>query len=88
MRVRVLISFNGLVKGTVAEGTPTDRLKAYVDLGYLGVVDDGEDQAGPGGPATGDPGRVGTGAADSGASGGEPGQGFGAGGYGSAESFD
>lgn len=89
VRARVLRNFNGMRAGDEGEVPLTERLIAFVGLGLMKVVvDGGKDQAGPGRPAKGDAGRVGEGAADSGAPGGEQGQGFGSGGYGSAESFD
>lgn len=88
MRVRVLIAFNGMRPGDV--GVPHDEALAekYVALGLMEIIegdDDGERQAGPGGPAEGDPGGVPPRTGEHGAAGPEPGEGFGSGGYGTAE---
>lgn len=88
MRVRVLIAFNGMRPGD--EGVPADpeRAKGYVRLGLMEILDggdSGEREAGPGGSETGDPGSVPAGTGESRETGSEPGEGFGTGGYGSAQ---
>ena len=86
MRVRVLTSFNGLRKGETATVTEDgyEQAQRFVAAGHLEVVEDGTGEDRSGGPETGDPGSEHDGAAESGSDGGEPGQGFGSGGYGAA----
>lgn len=88
VRVRVLKSFNGLRKGDESAAVMDERLKAWVDMGLLEVIDDGASAAGPGGAEQDNNECVQDGAPGSGPAGGEPGPGFGSGGYGSSEGFD
>lgn len=82
-RVRVRVSFNGMRKGDEADIPWSDLAVAYVALGYLEVIDGGTDPAGQGGAEPDDAQRVPDGAEGGVPAGGEPGQDFGAGPYGS-----
>lgn len=77
LRVRVLVSFNGLVKGDTATVTGKEAetlARAYAGIGLLEVTGDGTDQSGPGADAPGDPGSEPDGAGEHGTPGGEPGE--------------
>lgn len=87
VRVRVRVSFNGMHKGSEATVELNDRIRAWVDAGLMEVLH-GEDPAGPSGAEPDDHERDAYGAPGSVATGGEPGQGFGTGAYGSSEKFD
>lgn len=53
--VRAKVSFNEVHKGDVSELEVTPRVRSLIDGGYLEVLSHGETEAGPGGPAQGDP---------------------------------
>ena len=80
LRVKVLVSFNGLTKGTTGTVEGEDsiaRARAYAAAGLMQIIevtDDGTNPGGPGGPATGDPGREPSGTGEDGTPGGEPGE--------------
>ena len=82
-RVTVLVAFNGMYAGDSAVLPVSDKMQAWVDMGLVRV--DGADQTGPGEPVADNPGSVATRVGDSSASGDEPSEGFGAGGYGAFE---
>lgn len=88
VRLRVLVSFNGMRVGDEAEVAMSPLVQGWINAGMAEVVRGGKDQAGPGGaePDVGErePERV----EDSVPAGGEPGQGFGAGAYGTPERLD
>lgn len=86
VRVTVLVAFNGMYAGDTAVMADSDRIQGWADAGLVRI--DGTDQAGPGEPVADDPGGVAFGAGDSGASGDEPSQGFGAGSYGAPAGVD
>lgn len=88
VRVRVRISFNGLRRGDESLAVMDDRLQSWVNAGLVEVIGDGEDQTGPGRAESDNHERDPDGVARGGPAGGEPGEGFGAGGYGSSEEFD
>lgn len=88
VRVRALLSFDGMYAGDEAETELTERVQGWLNLGFAKVVADGTGKAGPGVAEPDDHERVQVGAAGSGPAGGEPSEGFGAGGYGAAEGFD
>jgi hypothetical protein len=81
VQIKVLTSFNGLQAGSTGIVDDTALLRAYERAGLV-EVNDGPDQDRQGRPAKGDPGREHERAADRGTAGGEPGEGFGSGGYG------
>lgn len=76
MRVRVLVSFNGMRKGDTGGVHPDAQslVKGYVGAGLMEVIDDGETEAGPRGPAQGDPGGEPERTGEDGPAGGEPGE--------------
>ena len=77
IRVKVLVSFNGLVKGTTGTVDGADsiaRARSYASVGLMEVVSDGTDPDRSGEPATGDPWRKSEGAGEHGAQGGEQGE--------------
>jgi hypothetical protein len=82
LHVRVRISFNSMRKGDGAVVPDSPRVRAWIAGGLLEVIDGGEDQAGSGGAEQDAHERVADGAEGGGPTGGEPGQGFGAGEYG------
>lgn len=57
-RVRVLVSFNGMVAGDEAETEINGTVRGWIAAGYVAVVDGGQDQAGQGSAQPDDPGRV------------------------------
>lgn len=87
VNVRVLISFGDVKAGDVAHLERTPRVQGWIDAGLVEVLG-GESEAGPGSPDPDDNERVTGGVEGSVPAGGEQGEGFGAGGYGTAESFD
>lgn len=87
IHVRVLISFGDVKAGDIAHMERTPRVQGWIDAGLVEVLD-GEGEAGPGGADTDDREGLEDGAASGGPAGGEPGEGFGAGGYGTAEILD
>ncbi len=87
-RVRVLTSFNGMRRGDEADVELNPRVQGWVNAGLVEVIGSGTGAAGPGGAEPDDHQRDAVRASGSGASGGEPGEGFGTGGYGTAEGFD
>lgn len=72
--VRAVVSFNEVRKGDVSEVELTERVASLVDGGYLEVHGRGETEAGPGGPAAGDPWSKPERAGADGPEGGEPGE--------------
>ena len=87
-RVRVLRSFNGMQAGDEGDVVVTDRIQAWINAGLLKVVEGGTDSAGPGSVEPDDHERVEDGVAGSVPAGREPGEGFGAGGYGTSAQLD
>ena len=87
VHVRVLVSFDAVRAGDVAHLERTPRVQGWIDAGLVEVLD-GTAEAGPGGAEPDDNERVTDGTQRSSSAGGEQGEGFGAGGYGTAESFD
>lgn len=83
VHVRARVSFNLIHKGdeAILELNPT--VAGWIGAGYMEVIGGGEDQAGPGEPESDADEREPVGAEGSGPAGGEPGQDFGAGPYGS-----
>lgn len=55
MRVRVVVSFNGMHKGDTGRAEPVPYVLGLIEGGYLERIDDGETETGSGGPAPGDP---------------------------------
>lgn len=86
VRIRVLTSFNGMVRKDEADVHLSARVQGWIDAGLVEVVDGGKDQARPGGTEPATDGGVPFGAGGGSTAGGEPGPGFGAGGYGASES--
>lgn len=82
--VRVLVSFNNLHKGDEADVPWSDRVAAWVALGFVEVVPGGTDPAGPGGAEPDDDEREPVGAEGSEPTGSEPSPGFGESPYGSS----
>lgn len=77
MRVKVLTSFNGLVKGDTGTVSGKEALalaRSYVRAGLMEVTGDGTDQGRSGADETGDPGREPEGAGEHGAPDREPGE--------------
>lgn len=83
-RVRVLTSFNLMRKGDEAETLLSPVVQGWINLGFVEVVPNGADPAGPGGAEPDDHERVQDGAEGGFPAGGEPGESFGAGGYGAS----
>ena len=81
--VRVLVSFNGMRAGDEAEIELTPRVHGWIDAGLMEVLS-GPYSFGPGSAEPDDHERLEDGAAGSVPPGGESGEGFGAGAYGSA----
>lgn len=86
--VRVLVSFNDVQAGDEAILPIDTRVQGWISAGLVEVVPDGTGAAGPGKPAKDDDKRVPAGTEGSLPTGGEPGEGFGSGAYGTAEGFD
>lgn len=89
VRVTVLVAFNGMYAGdsSVVE-LPNETVVGWERAGLVRLerlFDDGARSTGQSTAQQDDPGSLAFGAGDSGASGDEPSQGFGAGGYGTAE---
>lgn len=74
VRVRVLVSFHGFVKGETAEVTDNERIRGWERAGWVEVSDLGTGEDRSGGPAQSDPGSEHERTPDSGATGGEPGE--------------
>ena len=87
-RVRVLRSFNGFRAGDEADTVVDQMIRGWIDAGLMKVVGDGTDPAGPGGAEPDDHERVPDGAAGSLEASREPGESFGAGGYGTSAQLD
>lgn len=85
VRVQVLVAFNGMYAGDTADVLVDERMSGWIRAGLVKVVDDGANPIGPGAVVADDPGSLTVGAGDSSASGDEPGEGFGSGGYGAFE---
>lgn len=85
---RVLVSFNGMRAGDefVVELSPA--VQGWVNAGMVGVLPDGEDQAGQSGAEPDAAGEQSGAGGGSGASGSGEGEGFGAGGYGAPAGID
>lgn len=81
--IRVRSSFNGMRKGDTATVELDERVQGWVRAGLVEVTGHGTDQAGPGGAEPDDYERVPEGAEGGEQAGGEPGQDFGSGAYGS-----
>lgn len=86
--VRARVSFNGIRQGDEATVVRDTRVSGWIDAGLMEEVSNGTGQAGPGGAEPGDDERKPKRAAGSVPAGGEQGEGFGAGGYGSPAQFD
>ena len=86
VRLRVLRNFDLFKTGEELVNPLTERVVSLVSLGFMEVVFDGTDQAGPGSAHAGDPGGSPADDQRESDAGAEPGEGFGSGGYGSAES--
>ena len=84
-RIEILVPFNGMYAGDTADVVIDPTAQGWINAGLAKVVDSGADQAGPGAAVEDDPGSLTVGAGDSSASGDEPGEGFGSGGYGAFE---
>lgn len=86
-RVEILVPFNGMYRGDTADVVVDERVQGWINAGLARLTEavNGTDQARPGAAIADDPGGVAFGAGDSSASGDEPSQGFGAGGYGAFE---
>lgn len=84
--VRAVKSFNEWRINETAETKLTERILGLVAGGFLEVTDHGEDPAGPGAAHASDSGGGAPDDPGAGSAGAEPSQGFGSGGYGSAES--
>src|SRR5687768_5302027 len=82
IRVRVLRSFNGMRKGDQAEVVSSDRVATWIKGGFMEALD-GQNPAGPGSAEPHADERVADGTQGGSPAGGEPGQSFGAGPYGS-----
>lgn len=87
IHIRVLISFGDVKAGDIAHLERTPRVQGWIDAGLVEVLD-GEGEAGPGSTDTDDREGLEGGAAGSSPAGGEQSEGFGAGGYGTAEILD
>ena len=85
VRIRVLTAFNGMRRGDAADVHLTDRVQGWVNAGLVEVESGGKDQARPGRTEPTAERGVPFGTGDGGPAGDEPGEGFGAGGYGSSE---
>jgi hypothetical protein len=72
--LRVLRSFDLMRKGETFENVVTDRVLALVGLGFLEVVDDGENPSGPAAAQPGDQGGEPKGPEAEGSAGAEPGE--------------
>lgn len=79
----VLVSFNNMYKGDTADVEMSDRVQGWVNAGVVRV--DGASQTGPSAAEPDHQGSVTLGTGDDIAPGDEPGEGFGSGGYGTAE---
>jgi hypothetical protein len=88
VRIRVLTSFNGMHRGDEADVVMSPVVQGWLSVGLIKVVGGGKDPAGPGGTEQDDHRSVPAGARGSRPASGEPGEGFGTGGYGTAESVD
>lgn len=88
VRIRMRLSFNNMYEGDEAEVELTEKVRRWLDNGLAEVVDDGTDQARPGGAESDDHERVTSRAERSGSAGRTAGQGFGAGSYGSPAKLD
>lgn len=84
VHLRIRTSFNGMQIGDDAVVELNATVQGWLNAGVAEVIEDGEDQARPGGAEPDDDERLAAGAARGVASGGEPGQGFGAGSYGTS----
>lgn len=84
--VRVLVGFNGMYAGDTAQVVVDSTVQGWINAGLVKI--DATDKAGPGTVEPADPGSVQVGTGRSSESGGEPSQGFGAGGYGAFEGVD
>ena len=82
--ITVLVSFNGMYAGDRARCVYDDVTKGWERAGLIRVEHDGASEARPGAVESDDQGSFKIGAGDDGPAGDEPGQGFGAGGYGTA----
>lgn len=87
-RIRVLVSFNGMIKGDEATLELTPRVQGWINAGVVKVVGDGKDPARPGTAESSAAGSLPLGAGDSGPSGDEQGKGFGSSGYGASPGVD
>ena len=75
MRIRVAVSFNGMVAGdTATVGGNDTHVQAYIGAGLFEVIDHGEREAGPGIAAPVDSWGVDERATGGGPAGGEPGE--------------
>ena len=83
--VRAVQSFDDWVIGNERQVPLTERMLALIAGGQLEVTDHGESPAGPGTTGEGDPGGSPADDPAESPAGAEQGQGFGSGGYGSAE---
>lgn len=88
VHIKALVSFNSIHKGDDAVVEITPRVQAWIDAGMVKVIEDGKDQARPGGAEPDADERVATGTVGSLPPGGEQGEGFGAGAYGSSPGLD
>lgn len=84
VQVRVAKSFEVLVRGEEMQTSLTDRVVSLVAGGFLEVTEYGPSASGPGTAVAGDQGGSPQDTAPEGSPGAEPGQDFGAGGYGQA----
>lgn len=79
VELRIRVSFNGMEAGDVCTVDLSPRVQGWINAGVAEVVDSGTDQTGPSSALPDDDERV-TGGAEGGVpSGGEPGEGAGAG---------
>lgn len=74
MRIRVLVSFNGLVIGEELEVAFSEVALGWTKAGLVEVIDDGEAEAGPGEYPAVDPAGVDERAAERGTADGEQGE--------------
>lgn len=86
--VKVLRSFNGMRRGEEAVLPLTGLVQGWIAAGFMEVVQGGQDQAGQSGPEQDADERLPLGTEGGEPTGGEQGQGFGAGSYGASEGFD
>lgn len=73
VHVKIRVSFMGMVRGEKLWTEDGPELRTWERAGWL-VIDSGQSEDRPGGPATGDPGSVHVGAQAGGPDGGEQGE--------------